>query len=563
MKKFITLLSLFFVLPVVLATGTNNVTTDFEDGTNQSWSSYGNLNSILVSPSALNGAWSLYFTADAAPLGTGVYYQINQSIPIDNHLFFNAILDFRDNYGRLLYANSTNPVIGDVDTIIFYDSGLGYRFRNYTGNYNNLVGCVGKTVNISIEFDNDYFYSLKCNGTTVLTNHKRYQFNLTNYDYVILTAGTTGVGGNKLKFDDVELYQEPPTVNLTFYDEKTRQGINNVSYELYIGNTAVLANTTTGTTNLEINDTGILEIVYNSDGYYLRRYFLNITSESNEDINLYLLNSSLTNADEISYSITDQSGVNLDGALISVLRRYSINDVTTYETVEMSESNLNGEGYLHLEKYDATYLFSVEYEGDTILITGDNVLSKDSIVLKGTVGDRVTEGLYDLYGITYSLSYANFNHTLVWSDSEGNLENICITTYRYLATGKITTNSSCSTSTAGTIILGIGGTTGNYETVVIATIGGEEYVLVTDTRNLNDVGTNIGIEGLFWIIILVVVVGFMGSFSPVTAVLLTVFSLIMATIMGIASFTMGGLMFLACIAGFIIYSLRKKGGGNE
>lgn len=463
--------------------------------------------------------------------------------------YWNGIIDEFKVYDSLLTQQDVNKdyYLDNFITVRLYDA----RDNSTINNFNSSI-----------------YYP---NGTLFLSNTTSSgiaKFNLTNEilgNYTVFTY-IDGFKDQNITLEYLNnsiqhnFYTYPaPTINLTFYDEITRLAINNVDYELIFDNSAITGSTSNGHQYFELNNTGDLEIVYNSDGYFQRKYFINVSTETEGEVALYLINQSADNVGEISYLVTDQAGVNLDGARISVLRRYVINNNAVFETVEMSESNVAGEGFFHLEKINPDYKFLVTYEGKTVLITSGEPISKNSIILKANTRTSPTEIIYDIQGLYTNITYSNYTYSFTWIDSNNVMDNICLNVYRYLSTGKTLTNSSCSSSSVGTISLGIGGTSGSYEAVATGVYNSYSYVLDNDFKKLDGISSSMSLEGLFWVLILVVVAATIGSYNPIVSIVFSVAALAIASVLGILSISQGALTFIGSIAGFIIYAFRRSG----
>jgi hypothetical protein len=446
----------------------------------------------------------------------------------------------------------------DYVRLYAYDNETFLTVTAKDGNTDNAIN----TFNASLYYPNGTFYVADntLSGSIIFNLSDQIEGNYTLFMYVdnYKDQNTTiNYVGSSVNYEFVTY--PAPTINLSFYNEISKEVIENVTYELIFSDYAITGNTTTGYKYFDLNSSGLLEIVYYSDDYYQRKYYINLSPETNANISLYLINESATNVAEISYLVTDQAGVNLEGAQISALRRYVENNVPVFEVVEMSESNINGEGAFYLQKQTPDYKFIVTYNGRTVLITGGDQLFSNNIILKATIGDSPTEVLYDFQSLVYSLEYNNFTYDLTWSDTNAVISNICLDVYRYLSTGKTLTNSSCSPATSGSIELGIGGTSGSYEAVVTATYDGQSYLLTNLHTKLDGIKEALGVEGVFWTAVFVVVAATIAIFSPFISIIFAVVALIVSSMLGIISVSQGALMFIGSIAGFIIYSFRRGG----
>lgn len=351
-----------------------------------------------------------------------------------------------------------------------------------------------------------------------------------------------------------------PVITMNFYDEITKTLVTNVNYSLYFDTIATQGDAATGqTASIYLNETGELEIEYEKNDYDLRQYYLNVTSQTNTTLDLYLLNegnSTLTN-----FLITDEAGVNLEGAELSVLRRYIDDGNTIFEIVEMAKSNNNGEGSVYLQQNDATYKFIVRYNGEIIATTNPARIFSNSLIFSGKVGDQVTETLYNIVGLSNTLSYNDANLvTTSWVDSVGVLDELCLYIYNTRGSGINLLNSSCSTANTGSIVLGFNNVSGSYEARVVASTTTDSVDYVIDTLNIkiDNFAAEIGVQGVFWTAVYVIVAATLAFYSPIVAIVLMIIGLIVASFMFV-SLSIGTLMLIIAAAGFLLYAFRRGG----
>lgn len=396
------------------------------------------------------------------------------------------------------------------------------------------------------------------NYTINLTEGLNYTFYFTKNGFLPLSTTI-----NNYTAKNVIINVTSVNINLQFYDEITEELITNtIFFELhYADGNASEGNTTTGSTTLELNNTGLLEIEYDSSLYDLRRYYLTITDTTTGNIPLYLLK--VANSTEISYLITDENGVALENATLSVQRRYINNSVTTFKTVSMSRSDINGQGSLFLHKYTAIYRFVIQYGGATILITSPTEIEQNNIVLRGTVEESVTESIYKVAGIDWISGYDDYAFNLQWNDNQNIIDEVCFTLYKLRGTGKTTINSSCSSASVDSITFTIANTsTGDYLAVGIVDTNTNfsEYVVASVSKKLDNIKDTIGLQGVFFTAVMVVVAGTSAIFSVSAAVLLTIVGLAIGGIAGWLSIGYGTIIGIVVLGGFLLYSFRRGAG---
>jgi len=518
-------------------------------------------------------------TIPSAAYSSNTFYTLNGfnvSVPAGSYFTLesaNPALSFKQkNDGTYL----SNSYIGDVAAAAFnrgFGATTGYlRITDaqnfvYTTFYNEYDSVLIQDFNASI-----YDESLSLIAENSTTNGV-IGFNLTgesNQNYTIFVSSAGYLTKNTtFEFISPNTYDLQlnttfvPAIKLNFYDEVTKQTINNVSYKLIFENVATETNTTTGTTpEIQLNATGLLEIEYISNNYPIRHYYLDVSSQTNTSIDLYLLNEN--NATSTDYLITNQAGVPLTNATLSVLRRYIEDGSTTFKVVEMAKSDSSGEGEINLQNGVATYKFIINYEGNVILITNPTQIFNTNIVLRGSVGEDVTSTLYDIIGLSYTANFNNPLFELSWQDSGTSVEQVCLDVYRLRAGTKLLINNSCINSGTGSISLGIDNTTsGDYTAIASArtTNNDTSIILTTINKKIDDISSTIGVQGIFFTAILVIVAALVAiRLSPIVAILMSVAALIFAGIIGILSIGIGTIFLISAAGGVLLYAFRRGGG---
>ena len=254
-------------------------------------------------------------------------------------------------------------------------------------------------------------------------------------------------------------------INLTIYDEFTNEKLDIATVTVIKSTESQNKNTTDGNMSFSITpDT--YELIYNSPTSFQRHYYftlINLSSSGVDNINLYLLNTSTTNAQLVTYTVTDENGVPLNNATVKVLRFYP--ELNTYIIVEMSISDTNGAGGLHLEKINPKYMFIVERNGVVIISTQGAQIFQDDILLRADLSEDVIESLVSVIGMQKSLTFTNVTNdfTLTWNDNTGVTSEVCLTVSKVSLRSTKEVNSSCVNSASGSITLGIGeNRTGQY-----------------------------------------------------------------------------------------------------
>lgn len=357
-----------------------------------------------------------------------------------------------------------------------------------------------------------------------------------------------------------------PTINITFLDEISRTNIDNVTYSLIFDDFAV-NNTLINESNvyIKLNNTGLLEIEYNHPDYYLRKYFVNITPETRGIANLYLLNESPTLHQLVQYNTIDQDGGVVAGGIVKALRRYVINDNILFEVVEMSESDFNGEGGLHLQLNEGTYKFFVELDGVVVLQTGETQIFSNEINLISDLASSVidsTVGTTEL-NVTFLWDEPTLTLTTNYNDPTGLTTQLCVDVKK-VGQQLVTVNSSCNTGASGSLVIVLTNNSGHYQ-VYATQITNTEFSDKTAgvfSITLSDIKEVVGVSGIFYLLMFTIAGALIGLAVFQTAqhtIALTAIAFVIGLLFKITEFGWVAGITTVVIAGFLIYVVKQKG----
>jgi hypothetical protein len=464
------------------------------------------------------------------------------------NLFYNDTVIY---YYKVINLHSTYYQYADINT--FQDTGF-YFTGEYSGTKINFT-----SINNNSQSQATYGYMGYYNMTGQTANNYNFTFSTDGYitdNQILLWDGENST--------NVTLNFFPaPSWNATFYDEQTNTPLTDVDFSLFFATSAYESGTGASSYKfVDINDTGMAEIEYNKTDYFVRRFYYNFTSGSYLDDRLYLLNETTPLAQEITFSVTDQSGVSLEGAIVKALRRYVEDGIVNYRVVSMQQSDSSGEGSLFLEKEIANYRFSVEYDGRTILLTDGSQIFQNSLILRGNTGDDVTTGYYDAIGLAYNLDYERLNFTTSWNSGSNLLNELCLTVYNYRTDSRPIINSSCSTDLTGSIVLGVpNSTSANYYATLTANVTDIDNLILLDDESvsLNNIATDIGLQGVFFTALLIIVGGTIALFNPAIGITLSLVTIIGATLIGIINLPIGVIMLLISSGLFMLFAFSRGG----
>jgi len=472
-------------------------------------------------------------------------------------------------------AGSTgSPSVNFYELMGFYDETKSLdRGINFTA-YNNFSDVsLNILFNITMFDENQTLLNTftGVNNGFLWINLTPYEFN--NYTFKAEFAGDYASTNYSLEYNPTGTYDKfyyftdlfqtfpVPTINISFIDEETGIKINNVSYELIFNNFALSSNTTTGNAFIELNNSGDLEINYVSPGYDERKYLVNVNSESAEEIELFLLNSSTTGASLVTFQVTNEDGDLLPDAQVSLQRGFIDNNVEVFKTVAMDDSDFNGEGGLFLVKSTIDYKFLITYNNNVCLSSEKSTIFGSSINLVCTIGEDIVSGWISAYNVESNISFnkTEYNFTAEYANINQEINEICFKITQLSGLGNNIINSSCLTTNSGSITLGIPNESiGNFEATLTISLSNKEVVINSLTKKLTNAANNFGSSGIFYAFMIVLICAFLGlSVNVEMSIVMTMVGLVFSSMLGLLPIGFGTISILIVISGILLYSFKR------
>lgn len=410
-------------------------------------------------------------------------------------------------------VNVTNlvPVNGSVTSI----NGLSFNFSatNYENNNFNCSLYLNGT---------EYFGNTSETNYTVTIDSGNYSFsNLpinSNTTYEYYASCTDGFSTTGTETNTIFTYDTALVVN--FFDEITLNPLNNITLE-YIGNEfSGTLNTTSSIINITNLGIGEYHLRYSSNNYILRDYWINITSIPFSGINLYLLNDSVGN--NVTIELLDNFESPLTDYYIK-LQRYYLED-NTFRTVEIVKTNYFGEEFLSAQLFDELYKIVITDGEKTFLSTSSFKISETTLVFQINPGTLVGSEYEKTANIVHALSFENTTNeiTFLWDDTKNEVTQGCLAIYKISLDSKTLVNSSCVSSSGGSITLGVENiTTATYEGLGSVYYSNTETTLNTILTTVNENTEAIfGTTALLLVIIIAIELSFIGMISPAIMILM-------------------------------------------
>jgi len=349
------------------------------------------------------------------------------------------------------------------------------------------------------------------------------------------------------------------TLNITFLHENNFSVVDGTNITLELISDLISANysTSNGTLYLTLLTPENYTMRYTAPGYAERFYFFNLINQTFNTLTLYMIQSSVS--ENITVDVIDQNLNDVENARVKALK-YDIN-TNTYLLQEIGITNVLGETILSLTKNDEYYKFIVDLNGETLLTTNPAYITSNSIVLQVVIGQEVGEVYQNYLSIDHSLSFntATNNFRLEYNDVNGITNQICLQVEKVSVTTKTLLNTTCTSSSSGTILLPV--TPINNTLYVAKAIYKEEggsYMVLDKLAYYFSGSIPLGNLGLFLQVILTTVAIFIGVWSLPTAVIAAPLTLLLGRIIGLNSIDYQYLIPLMTVALIITFIVGRR-----
>jgi hypothetical protein len=301
---------------------------------------------------------------------------------------------------------------------------------------------------------------------------------------------------------------------------------------------------------------------YEAKNYSKRTYYLNRASMTTQNnITLYLL--AEDEVTQILFHTTDNVGTPLADLYIKI-QEFSVGTGTA-ETINILETDSNGEALANLNLYETWYIFIIENEdGEVLKTTAPQQLNTNEYFFRINPSVTVLETYLDITGLSYSLTYSNVTNRTIFTltDTTGLANNICLKVVEQSYSGQDVLTDTCVTSSSATLTYNF---SASEDDLYIATgyvlISGDygEVPIIIDDLEINR-GTSVSIYGLTGVILAIFLLGtimFLGLFNPIAPIILGIVGLGLLSLMGIITVPITAIVSLFVVGAVLLYFLRK------
>lgn len=517
------------------------------------------------------------FIAYGAQINISVLSKISRAKVISNITVTSQNTSSAGNYITKQYQNTANqtiyiaasqPVIAGGN--IINASTVKAKFSTSTSpaiNYNSLITSKGNYSIIFNTSDNQFTFIARDFSSNTSIPNFNITINSSQYNYIesqqningnnsanpfnleqniklTATITATGYGSTTYSFTP-----NSTTNQFTFYLAATNQSalfinIYDEDTGLYLSqilpgvNAEVDLISTDYAQNISLQDSilipnipqGNYRAFYNAQQFNPRSYYFNLPNQTTQTINLYLLNSSRSQF--FTVQVVDQTSLGVKNATIKVLRYYLTPNA--FVITQMARTNDIGQNIIDLVPDTVEYMFTIEYNGRTYLVSPAAKYSAGNpIRFTIDLNNDFNTDLTNLYGTQTSLSdnnqSSNRQITYTWNDLAGTATNAVLEVYKtHPVYGKTTICYTQINTSAGQTSCNITNQIGN----VIALASITEGSITSPRRQLNlntnptNAATEIGTQGVFYAFIAIAGLALIGSFAPVYTIIFIIIAIL-------------------------------------
>lgn len=536
------------------------------------------------------------------PIRAGILLNLNASGAEDASLYQYAVYDHNDS---AYVMNWTTGTAGEGTTFNVTHSLISHNItfvaRGYNGNLTqNLSSNYSVNTNVTPVHLRVYVYNLS--GGTNENNEQSYTIVLTHSSgYTYSNSTTNGVadlisGVNTTYNINISIPQVTSTLttiypNTTAINSTTQSIIYNLSFGATDALNITFKNETSGAIQNDANITvtligptyaseytvtsgnlyvaGLTEgaeyeiryVAWNKTGSITRSYYVTITYDP-QDIVLYLIgNYSFPSGDEttqITATVYDDTGGYVENASIRTMRYYPA--LNSYETVEISKTNFEGQAHMYIVPFSEWYRFAIYYDGILKYYSGPTKITTDSITFQISLRAGILPDYFDTAGITYTLNFSNSSNTFYfnWNDDNANAIQGCLDVYRISSGTRVAYGSSCTNTSSGTVYVAVADTTNSTYEAFASVWKPDKLVLEKTSWTFSRAVAVMGKFGLLLTGILLLVVGLAGVWNPAVMFILEAVALIFTRIAGLNNFSWSIITVLSAIMIIISYLISKR-----
>lgn len=287
--------------------------------------------------------------------------------------------------------------------------------------------------------------------------------------------------------------------------------------------------------------------------YILRNYSI---SGKNESVSLYFLNSSLSS--NVYVTVNDPYGFPIEDAIVSFQRYYIGENV--YRTVAVIKSDNQGQSIVPLQMSNVWYKYIINVDDANVRVIGPGMITSTSLILSTSQGTSMTYADWDS-DISRSCSYQDSSKSIVctFSNNEGTDCTACLHVNSYNVLSKTEFNTSCLTSSAGTIIINVStlesfNRTAEYYLTVENAYGDD--IIIYQDNYMFDKSASFGEYGIIVAMMLFVLLTCIGAWNPAVSLTFGFIALLLSVAFDFLVISPSAIASILVV--FVIFILKVK-----
>jgi hypothetical protein len=374
-----------------------------------------------------------------------------------------------------------------------------------------------------------------------------------------------------------------PSINFSIKDEQTSELVSS-SVE-YVVTGSFNDNSVSDTFGNDINSTGALvssfsvctfadvtnrtmaadfQIKVGASGYETRIIDLLNLSLFNvtQFRDLFLIRNSVANT--VTIHVTDQN----DNVIPNVLVEANLFKVgnNSFSLVESKKTDFEGQAVMNLKTDDELYQFVLKQKGKVI---------HTSEVFEITTTDLFFRVILQSSGTGEILNVNNFARTLIrdngtrnfnatWDDAQTSLLGaICLQVQQLGIYNQTVVFNTCSETTSGEFNYTIAsGSEGNFlAKLTLILDDGRTYLLETSSLDYRQTADLFGLDGLMWVVFLVIFLAMIGlgsGFEVNNSIIFVLTGLMLFAVMNMFKVGLSAIIAIAVVGGVVLYYINKK-----
>jgi len=360
------------------------------------------------------------------------------------------------------------------------------------------------------------------------------------------------------------------TLNLSFYNF-TSSSLINVSFEgvfdVWYQNTSFHRNYSFSITS--VNQTGFciypsfvnlssnMTFAYTYSGTLFNYNTFDYTlSNISKSLDLYVVDGTT----QVTLNVIDQDDKKLQDVFIYVLAYDT--GTNSYKTVERLKTDYVGVAIGNFVLNTQPYKFLLYRNNSLIFESTNTFITSTSRTIRVNLREDYFAN-YNIYrGITSSLTYTNSTRNFAYTFSEptGTIHYGCLKVVRRSVNGDTTVNESCLSTSAGSILVNIGNTTGSNTYIATGYVLFDDNI-VTDILTIIDSSVWKEVyndDGIFVSIFMLLGLSTVAVFNPIAAIFLGLIAFVTTNILGFFHMNWQYLISAIIIGAILMFKLGRK-----